>query len=66
MDNNEEFDINISIEKERNILDDLNNILNIIGEFTDTNIGKPTIQLSEDYISKPIIKVTDDIKNIIL
>ena len=54
-----DFNVNIAIEKERNILDDLNNILNTIGEFTETNITKPATLFTEDFITGPILNVTN-------
>ena len=54
-----DFNVNIAIEKERNILDDLNNILNTIGEFTETNITKPAALFTEDFITGPILNVTN-------
>ena len=54
-----DFDVNIAIEKEKNILDDLNNILNTIGEFTETNITKPATTFTEDFITGPILNVAN-------
>jgi len=57
-------DLNEAIQNEKNILNDLTNLLNSIGEFTDNNITKPTTKFTDDYITKPFNSVIDEINKI--